>query len=67
MQFFDKVAMTTPETTADVIVKGIKKENPRILIGKDAHAISYVHRLFPKKYLKIFEKLAGHRLDLRKK
>lgn len=51
--FFDKVANTSPEKAADVIVRGIKKENTRILIGADAHAISFVHRLFPKKYLKI--------------
>ena len=65
--FFDTVANTSPEKAADVIVKGIKSENTRILIGADAHAISYVHRLFPKKYLKIIEKIAGHKLDLRKK
>ena len=67
VEFFDKVAQTTPEKAAEVIVNGMKKSNSRILIGKDAHAISYVHRLFPKKYLKIIEKIAGHRMDLRRK
>ncbi len=67
VEFFDKVALTTPETAAETIFRGIKNKNPRILIGKDAHAISYVHRLFPKKYLKVLETLSGHRLDLRKK
>jgi NAD(P)-dependent dehydrogenase (short-subunit alcohol dehydrogenase family) len=67
VKFFDKVAQTTPEQAAETIVRGIRAENPRILIGKDAHAINYVSRLFPKKYLKVFEKIAGHRLDLRKK
>lgn len=66
-KFFDQVAQTSAEQAAKVIVRGIKSENPRILIGKDAHAINYVSRLFPKKYLRVFEKLAGHRLDLRKK
>ena len=65
-KFFDQVAQTSAEKAAEVIMHGIKTENPRILIGRDAHAISYVHRLFPKRYLKIFERLAGHRLDLRK-
>ncbi len=65
--FFDKVALTTPETAAETIIRGIKSKNPRILIGKDAHAISYIHRLFPKKYLKILELFSGHKLDLRKK
>jgi short-subunit dehydrogenase len=67
VEFFDKVANTSPEKAAEVIINGIKKENTRILIGADAHAISYVHRLFPKRYLKVFEKLAGHKMDLRKK
>jgi short-subunit dehydrogenase len=67
VKFFDKVAQTTPEQAAETILRGIRAENSRILIGKDAHAINYAARLFPKKYLKIIEKLAGHRLDLRKK
>jgi short-subunit dehydrogenase len=67
IKFFDKVAQTSSEQAAETIIKGIKAENPRILIGKDAHAINYVSRLFPKKYLKMLEKLSGHRLDLRKK
>jgi short-subunit dehydrogenase len=66
IDFFDSVANTSAETAADVIVRGIKKGNTRILIGADAHAINYVHRLFPKKYLKVIERIAGHRLDLRK-
>ena len=67
VKFFDKVAQTSSEQAAETIIKGIKKENPRILIGKDAHAINYVSRLFPKKYIKVLEKLSGHKLDLRKK
>ena len=65
--FFDKVAETSPEQAAETILGGIKAENPRILIGKDAYAINYISRLFPKKYLRVIEKLAGHKLDLRKK
>ena len=54
------------EEAAETIVKGIKAKNPRILIGRDARAINYISRLFPKKYLRVIEKLAGHKLDLRK-
>lgn len=67
VKFFDKVAQTSAERAAEIIVRGIKSENPRILIGKDAHAINYISRLFPKKYLKAIERIAGHRMDLRKK
>lgn len=66
-KFFDRVAQTLPATAADVIVNGIKARNPRILIGKDAHGISYISRLFPRKYLAVLERLSGHKLSLRKK
>ncbi|MEP6903022.1 MAG: SDR family NAD(P)-dependent oxidoreductase [Actinomycetota bacterium] len=67
VKLFEKVAQTSPEQAAETILQGIKTENPRILIGKDAHAMSHVSRLFPKRYLKVFEKLAGHKLNLPKK
>jgi NAD(P)-dependent dehydrogenase (short-subunit alcohol dehydrogenase family) len=66
-KFFDKVARTSPETAADVIVAGIKSRNPRILIGQDAYAISLFSRLFPKRYLKFIERISGHKMSLRKK
>ncbi|MBK6723988.1 MAG: SDR family NAD(P)-dependent oxidoreductase [Acidobacteria bacterium] len=66
-KFFDKVAKTSPETAAEVILKGIKEQNPRILIGQDAYAISTLSRLFPAKYLRMIERLSGHKMSLRKK
>ena len=66
-KFFDKVAKTSPETAAEVILKGIKERNPRILIGQDAYAISTLSRLFPAKYLRMIERLSGHKMSLRKK
>ncbi len=66
-RLFDKVAKTSPETAANAIVAGIKARNPRILIGKDAFAISILSRLFPQRYLGIMERLSGHKMSLRKK
>jgi len=66
-KFFDRVAKTTPEQAAETIVAGIKNKNPRILIGKDARAISTFSRLFPKNYLRVIERLAGHKMSLRKR
>ena len=65
--FFDKVARTSPDTAAEVIVRGIKSRNPRILIGPDARGIDLIARLFPIKYLKVLERLSGHKMSLRKK
>lgn len=66
-KFFDKVARTSPETAAEVILKGIKDREPRILIGQDAYAISFFSRLFPKRYLGVIERISGHKMSLRKK
>lgn len=66
-KFFDKVARTSPEEAAEVIVAGIKAQNSRILIGTDAKMISLVSRLFPKRYLSLFERISGHKMSLRKK
>lgn len=65
--FFDKVAKTSPERAADVIVRGVKRKEIRILIGADAWAINFVSRLFPRRYLDVIHRITGHRLDLRKK
>lgn len=67
VKFFDKVAKTTAEEAAEVIVQGIKSKNPRILIGKDAVGISFFSRLFPKRHIAVIERLAGHKMSLRKK
>src|SRR5829696_9083597 len=66
-KFFDKVAKTSPDEAADVILQGIIDDNPRILIGKDARAISTISRLFPRKYLAVLERISGHKMSLRKK
>ncbi len=66
-EFFEKITQTTAEEAAEIIVKGIKKKNPRILVGEDAKQISKIARAFPKKYLKILERLNNHKMSLRKK
>ncbi|HKP68580.1 MAG TPA: SDR family NAD(P)-dependent oxidoreductase [Pyrinomonadaceae bacterium] len=66
-KFFDKVAKTSPETAAEIIVAGIKSRNSRILIGTDAKLISLFSRLFPKNYLRVIERIAGHKMSLRSK
>jgi short-subunit dehydrogenase len=39
-KFFDeKLAKTTPEKAAEVIIRGIEKKQARVLIGLDAHAV----------------------------
>ena len=49
-EFFDKVARTLPEQAADRIVRGILRDEERILIVQDAWMIEKVQRLLPVKY-----------------
>ncbi len=54
---FTQIAMTTPEKAAMTIVKGIKKNKMRILIGFDAHIIDYATRFTPILYRRLVTKL----------
>jgi len=61
---FDKMAITSPQKAAQVILKGAAKKKRRILIGGDARFISIVSRLFPSGYSKVLEKYSGENVIL---
>ncbi len=50
VRMFDKAARTTPTEAARVIIDGVKKNKPRVLIGADARVIDTVQRLLPTGY-----------------
>jgi NAD(P)-dependent dehydrogenase (short-subunit alcohol dehydrogenase family) len=54
--FEKRLARTSPETAAARIVDGVKREEPRILIGKDAIQLERMQRLFPVRYWSIMMK-----------
>ncbi|MEM1417060.1 MAG: SDR family oxidoreductase [Myxococcota bacterium] len=47
---FDRVAKTTPEKAAEVILGAMERNDPRVLIGLDAEIIDKTQRLFPTEY-----------------
>lgn len=49
---FEKSAKTTPAQAAAIIVDGMERKRPRVLIGKDARFIDWMTRLFPETYFK---------------
>jgi NAD(P)-dependent dehydrogenase (short-subunit alcohol dehydrogenase family) len=53
---FDLHAITSPESAADRIVRGVKRNEPRILIGPDAIRLDRLQRLLPVRYWKILLK-----------
>ena len=50
---FEKAVRTTPERAAEVIVNGIVKRKPRILIGPDAVILDLLVRLLPVRYQQV--------------
>ena len=54
---FDAVARTTPKDAALRIIKGIEKNQPRILIGNDARMMDLVQRFRPATYWTVLTRL----------
>lgn len=49
---FEKFTMTQPDKAARIILKGVAKGKPRILVGPDAVYMDIIRRLFPSNYLR---------------
>jgi short-subunit dehydrogenase len=56
---FDRVAKTTPEAAAAVIVEGLLHDRPRVLIGGDARFIDRLQRWLPASYWRVIAYLNG--------
>lgn len=54
---FDKMAITTADQAADIILKGVRARRRKILIGRDARMIDIVQRLLPQSYGKWASKI----------
>jgi short-subunit dehydrogenase len=52
---FEKMARTSPATAARRIIRGIERNEPRILIGADARFLDLLQRLRPATYWRIVE------------
>jgi short-subunit dehydrogenase len=55
---FDRRAITLPEEAANRIVRGVKRNEPRILIGSDAVRIDRLQRMMPIRYWNVLVKQA---------
>ena len=56
------LSTTTPDRAAEIIINGIKARSPRIIVGPDAQLLSWIQRLFPKRYLAIANAISGGKL-----
>lgn len=61
VEFFDRVLThTTPETAAEVILRGVTRNQARVLIGLDAKVVDVVVRLLGASYQRPFAFAAKH-------
>ncbi|MBF0662987.1 MULTISPECIES: SDR family NAD(P)-dependent oxidoreductase [unclassified Rhodococcus (in: high G+C Gram-positive bacteria)] len=59
-QFFDsKLARTTPEAAAKTILRGVRKNRPRVLIGADAKLLDGWVRIVGPSYQRVVATVAG--------
>jgi short-subunit dehydrogenase len=58
VRYFDKMAKTTAEQAAAVIVAGIAQRKKRILIGRDATMLDLIQRLLPVGYWALLMRVA---------
>jgi short-subunit dehydrogenase len=53
---FQRFAITSPEAAADRIIHGVKRNEPRIVVGPDAVRLDRMQRLLPIRYWKMLVK-----------
>ena len=58
---FERIARTSPERAADLIVAGVRRGKRRVIVGPDAHALSLLQRLLPVRYQRLVELGAARR------
>ena len=56
---FDQLARTTPIEAARRIIRGIERNEPRILIGRDARLMDLIQRLWPAGYWAMMARAVG--------
>jgi len=54
----DFLVMPPPEA-ARIILRGVERRKPRVLVGRDAHFLAIIERLFPAGYWSIINKQTG--------
>ncbi len=60
---FDKAAITSPERAAEQILRGVEKDQRRVMVGRDAKIMDWVVRHFPNTY----EKVLGLEKEVRRR
>lgn len=57
--FANKLAKTSPQSAAKTILKAIKNNEPRVLVGNDARILDAIQRIVPARYQKLVLRTLG--------
>lgn len=58
---FDRIAGTSADKAASIIIAGILKNKRRILVGSDAYVLDFLTRLFPKGFVRLVAAVVGRK------
>jgi NAD(P)-dependent dehydrogenase (short-subunit alcohol dehydrogenase family) len=57
-KYFERVLIMPPDEAGEIIVRGVERRKPRIIVGRDAKIVSLVERLLPVTYWNWLGKVA---------
>lgn len=57
------LSTTSPARAAEIIISGINARAPRIIVGPDARLLSWIQRIFPKRYFTIANAISRGKLS----
>ncbi len=58
-KYFERVLIMPPDTAGEIIVRGVERRKPRIVVGRDAKIVSLVERLMPVTYWNWLGRVTG--------
>ena len=61
VEMFDHLARMTPERAAQIIVAAVLADQPRLLVGLDAHLLHHTARLLGARYQDLFARVSRRR------
>ncbi len=65
-QSFDKLARTSPQKAAQIILDGVRKNKARVLVGADAKVLDIIVRLTGSGYQRLFAAITARALPTKK-
>ena len=57
----ERLLVMPPSEAARIILAGVARKKPRILVGRDAHTMMWMERIFPTRYWSLMQSMVGAR------